>query len=37
VAIIATGAQEFKPDQYLYGEDPRVLTGLELDRKFILP
>ena len=35
VAIIATGAGEFKPDQYLYGEDPRVLTGLELDRKFI--
>jgi heterodisulfide reductase subunit A2 len=35
VAIIATGAQEFKPDQYLYGKDPRVLTGLELDRKFI--
>jgi len=35
VAIIATGAREFKPDQYLYGKDPRVLTGLELDRKFI--
>jgi len=35
VAIIATGAREFKPDEYLYGEDPRVLTGLELDRKFI--
>ncbi len=35
VAIIATGAQEFKPDQYLYGKDPRVLTALELDRKFI--
>ena len=35
VAIIATGAQEFKPDQYLYGNDPRVLTALELDRKFI--
>ena len=35
VAIIATGAQEFKPDQYLYGEDQRVLTGLELDRKLI--
>ena len=35
VAIIATGAQEFKPDQYLYGKDSRVLTGLELDRKFI--
>jgi len=35
VAIIATGATEFKPDQYLYGKDPRVLTGLELDRKYI--
>ena len=35
VAIIATGAEELKPDQYLYGEDPRVLTGLELDRKFV--
>jgi heterodisulfide reductase subunit A len=35
VAIIATGAQEFKPSQYLYGKDPRVLSGLELDRKFI--
>jgi len=35
VAIIATGASEFKPDGYLYGKDPRVLTGLELDRKFI--
>jgi len=35
VAVIATGAQEFKPDGYLYGKDPRVLTGLELDRKFI--
>jgi heterodisulfide reductase subunit A2 len=35
VAVIATGAREFKPNQYLYGNDPRVLTGLELDRKFI--
>ena len=35
VAIIATGATELKPDQYLYGKDPRVLTGMELDRKFI--
>ena len=35
VAVIATGAQEFKPNQYLYGKDPRVLTGLELDRKLI--
>jgi heterodisulfide reductase subunit A len=34
-AIIATGGSELKPDEYLYGEDPRVLTSLELDRKFI--
>jgi heterodisulfide reductase subunit A len=35
VAIVATGASELKPGQYLHGEDPRVLTNLELDRKFI--
>jgi heterodisulfide reductase subunit A len=35
VAIIATGASELKPDAYLYGEDSRVLTALELDRKFV--
>jgi heterodisulfide reductase subunit A len=35
IAIIATGASELKPDQYLYGKDPRVLTRLELDRRFI--
>ncbi len=32
IAIVATGANEFKPDDYLYGEDARVLTHLELDR-----
>jgi len=35
VTIIASGAEEFKPDQYLYGKDPRVLSSLELDKKFI--
>jgi len=35
IAIVATGAGEFKPDEYLYGKDPRVLTGLDLDQKFI--
>jgi len=35
VAILATGASELKPNQYLYGKDPRVLTSLELDQKFI--
>ncbi|WP_435546915.1 FAD-dependent oxidoreductase [Desulfobacterium sp. N47] len=35
VTIIASGALELKPDQYLYGKDERVLTSLELDRKLI--
>lgn len=32
VAIIATGASEFKPETFLYGTDRRVLTGMELQR-----
>ena len=35
IAIIATGASELKPEQYLYGKDPRVLTSLDLDHRFI--
>ncbi|MFP3999346.1 MAG: FAD-dependent oxidoreductase, partial [Desulfobacterales bacterium] len=36
VAIIASGASELKPEgQYLYGEDSRVITGLELQKRFI--
>jgi heterodisulfide reductase subunit A len=35
VAVVATGAMEFRPEEYLYGEDPRVMTHQELDRKFI--
>jgi heterodisulfide reductase subunit A len=33
VTLIASGAEEFKPDDYLYGQDARVLTGLELQKK----
>ncbi|MEW6669791.1 MAG: FAD-dependent oxidoreductase [Thermodesulfobacteriota bacterium] len=33
VTIIATGAQEYKPTEYLYGRDPRVLTQLELEQE----
>jgi heterodisulfide reductase subunit A len=33
VVVIATGASEFKPTEYLYGQDPRVVTHLELDQK----
>ncbi len=32
-AIIATGADEYKPSEYLYGTDPRVLTQLELEER----
>ena len=35
VTIIASGASEFVPDRYLYGKDPRVVTGLELQQRFI--
>ena len=35
VALLATGASEWKPDMYLYGQDPRVMTALELDRMFM--
>ena len=31
VAILATGAKESKPKEYLYGEHPGVVTSLELD------
>ena len=34
VVVIATGAEEHKPKEYLYGQDPRVITHLELDRMF---
>jgi heterodisulfide reductase subunit A len=35
VAVIATGAQESIPDEYLYGQDSRILTHLELDQRFL--
>ena len=30
-AVLATGAEEYKPSEYLYGQDDRVLTLLELE------
>lgn len=33
VIIVATGATEYKPKEYLYGEDGRVVTQLELEEK----
>ena len=33
--IVATGATEWKPDGWLYGESDAVCTGLELDEKLM--
>jgi len=33
IAIIATGAEEYRPTEYLYGQDNRVLTQLELEER----
>jgi heterodisulfide reductase subunit A len=33
VVIVATGGQEYKPEEYLYGKDPRVITQLELEER----
>jgi heterodisulfide reductase subunit A len=33
VVIVATGAVEYKPTEYLYGVDPRVMTQHELEDK----
>jgi len=34
-AIIATGGYEYKPDKYLYGKHPDVVTHLDLDKMFL--
>ena len=33
VTILATGADEYRPTEHLYGQDPRVLTQLELEER----
>jgi len=33
VVIVASGAAEYKPDEYLYGNDERVLTQRELEER----
>lgn len=35
VTVLATGANPLTPEEYEYGKDPRILTSLDLDRKFI--
>lgn len=35
IAVIATGGQQLRPDEYGYGKDPRIATHQELDRRFL--
>ena len=35
VAIIATGAHGSTPTEYAYGQDERIITSLDLDKRFI--
>ena len=37
VIVVATGAKESKPEEYLYGEDERVVTQLELEEMLARP
>ena len=32
VVVVATGANESRPTEYLYGQDERVITGLEMEQ-----
>ena len=33
IAVLATGARESRPDEYLYGQDERIMTHLEFDAR----
>ncbi len=35
VAVIATGGAPLEPSEYHYGDDPRIITSLDLDQKFV--
>ncbi|MDI6792996.1 MAG: FAD-dependent oxidoreductase, partial [bacterium] len=37
VLIVATGGTEYKPTEYLYGQDKRVITQLELEERLANP
>jgi heterodisulfide reductase subunit A2 len=35
ITILATGGQEWKPDEYLYSQSPRVVTQQEFEEKLV--
>ena len=36
VIIVATGGEEYRPTEFLYGQDPRVTTQMDLEREMVL-
>jgi heterodisulfide reductase subunit A-like polyferredoxin len=36
VIVVATGAEEYRPKEYLYGKDARIITQKELEEKITL-
>jgi heterodisulfide reductase subunit A-like polyferredoxin len=36
VIVVATGAEEYRPKEFLYGKDARVITQKELEEKIVL-
>ncbi len=35
VVVIATGGAEYQPVEYMYGQSPRIMTQLELEKKLV--
>jgi heterodisulfide reductase subunit A-like polyferredoxin len=35
VVVVATGAEEYKPREYLFGQDPRITTQMDLEREMV--
>jgi len=35
ISVVATGAEESKPKEYLYGEDGRVISQLEFEKRLV--
>lgn len=33
IVIVATGAIQYRPTEYLYGQDPRIITAYELEQR----
>jgi heterodisulfide reductase subunit A len=35
VIVVATGAEAYKPTEYLFGQDPRITTQMDLEREMV--